>query len=273
MVSRLKDLFYVPKHGKVSEKTVLVRMAVSIGCILFYLAAISITAYAYFSHSASTAVMTMRSAHYALEITAPADVSPTADEVYVLQNATDVEASYEFKLHRISGENYATVGFCTVKVKTDVAEPEIQHFYTAPIGTYVENGQQHTQEERSVIIPVPAGKTAYVTFVAELGTCTHEAIAGEEIALLYAPVEETPGPVAEEEEETVTTTTTTTTATTAPVTTTTTQEEPETTNTDEETTTTLTTIGTAPVTTTTVTTQADGDTPTPDTTTTAEETE
>lgn len=262
MVS-IRDFFYVPKHGKISERVVLARLAVSIGCILFYLAAMSITAYAFFSHSASTAVMTMRSACYDLTVTPPHGVVASEEQVYTLQNATAEDVTYTFRLERLSGDNRATVGFCTVEVCTDTADAPVQRFYTQPIGTYLVDEVSHTQESRRVIISVPAGRTAYVAFTAELGTCTHEAMSGERIEPVYAPT----AAIGIDEDVTTTTVTTTTAATTTATTATAATSDTTVGTTATTATTTVDTTATA-----TATVAAEQTPPTPPTTT-AEETE
>jgi hypothetical protein len=56
------ELFYIPKHQKIREKTMLTRVAVSITIIVICLAAMGISAYAFFSHSiaSNSAILAFR---------------------------------------------------------------------------------------------------------------------------------------------------------------------------------------------------------------------
>ena len=45
------EFFYIPKHGKVREKVMLTRLTMTITIVIMCLAAMSITAYAYFSYN------------------------------------------------------------------------------------------------------------------------------------------------------------------------------------------------------------------------------
>ena len=191
MFARLKEYLCVPKHGKVSEKVLLTRITVSVIFIVLYLAAMSITAYAYFAHSASTAVMTIQSASYDLTITPPDGMVASENNIYVLKNDGAADATYAFTLKRVTGENAGTLGYCKIKVKTDLndpAEPEdVQQFYTKPIGTYLPEGSKDmkTVEQRTVNIIVAAGKQATVYFSAEMGTCTRTPIVDTEVKPEY----------------------------------------------------------------------------------------
>ena len=46
------EFFYVPKYGKVKEKVMLMRTALTVVIMVVCLFAMSLTAYAYFSHNA-----------------------------------------------------------------------------------------------------------------------------------------------------------------------------------------------------------------------------
>lgn len=58
------ELFYIPKHGKVREKVMLTRLTMTITIVIMCLAAMSITAYAYFSYNVTSGFNTIKSANF-----------------------------------------------------------------------------------------------------------------------------------------------------------------------------------------------------------------
>ena len=59
-----KDLFYVPKYGKVQECTMTARAVLSLTVILLCLASMAITAYAWFSYNISSATIRLTAARF-----------------------------------------------------------------------------------------------------------------------------------------------------------------------------------------------------------------
>ena len=64
-----RELFYVPKHGKVNDKVMLVRIAIFITIIVTCLIAMSFTAYAYFSYNVTSASNTIKAADFFTDVT------------------------------------------------------------------------------------------------------------------------------------------------------------------------------------------------------------
>lgn len=58
------EFFYIPKHGKVREKVMLTRLTMTITIVIMCLAAMSITAYAYFSYNVTSGFNTIKSANF-----------------------------------------------------------------------------------------------------------------------------------------------------------------------------------------------------------------
>ena len=50
-----EEFFHVPKHGKIRENVILSRITLAVFIIVACLAAMSISAYAYFSHNVTSA--------------------------------------------------------------------------------------------------------------------------------------------------------------------------------------------------------------------------
>ncbi len=179
-----EKFFYVPKHGegKVREKVMLTRIATSFVLILICLAAMSLTAYAYFSHSTSVQIEPIRSATWEIDVTADDDVVQN-NGFYAMDNREgETLREFTFTLSKKETESSATVGYVKIDVMTDFDDyNEPQTFYSEHIGEFILNDQMTTDLERVIKITVPAGKIAYVAFTGEWGTCAKEPVA-EEIA-------------------------------------------------------------------------------------------
>ncbi len=62
------EFFYIPKYGKVREKVMLTRLTMMITIVIVCLAAMSITAYAYFSYNVTSGLNTIKSANFETSI-------------------------------------------------------------------------------------------------------------------------------------------------------------------------------------------------------------
>ena len=58
------EFFYIPKHGKIREKVMLTRIAMTVTIVIMCLAAMSITAYAYFSYNITSASNKIQAANF-----------------------------------------------------------------------------------------------------------------------------------------------------------------------------------------------------------------
>lgn len=62
------EFFYIPKHGKVREKVMLTRIAMTVTIVIMCLAAMSFTAYAYFSYNISSGFNIIKAAHFETKV-------------------------------------------------------------------------------------------------------------------------------------------------------------------------------------------------------------
>ena len=175
----LREYFYIPESGKICEKVLLARINLSIAIIFLCLAAMAFSAYGYFAHENSAPTSIISAANYDLNIDAPDGVEPPVAEVYVLTNNTDAPKEFKFVLTRQEMPTAAKVGYCKIKIKTDVNGADYedaQVFFTKPIGTFVENGTEVDMQSRRVVIIVAPNSTAMVTFIANLGSCASQEV-------------------------------------------------------------------------------------------------
>ena len=168
-----KEYFYIPKNEKIRDKVFFTRITFIIVSMIACLMAMSISAYAYFSVNAYSITSTVKSAHYDLKVT-PVEEVKVADGVFTLDNSGSTEANvYRFNIEK-STESTATVGYCEISVKTDT--DDAQSFYTKPIGAFKENEQPTTINQRTVLIEIPAGKKAYISFIPQWGSYSGTAL-------------------------------------------------------------------------------------------------
>ena len=58
------EFFYIPKYGKVKEKVMLMRTALTVVIMVVCLFAMSFTAYAYFSHNVTSGSNIIKAAYF-----------------------------------------------------------------------------------------------------------------------------------------------------------------------------------------------------------------
>jgi hypothetical protein len=120
-----KEYLFIPKHGKIRDKVFSARIALSVCIILFLLSATGMTAYAYFSNTATVNVSTINAARYDLDYTVTKKsivISPESGEGgdYSLGPGT-YSVSLEPK-----GTGNAKTGFCIVTINdTDYLTSQI----------------------------------------------------------------------------------------------------------------------------------------------------
>lgn len=179
-----KELFFVPQEGKISEKAFLVRISMSVAVILLSLAAMSFTAYAYFSHTATAQIVMIQSASWNIEVVSPEGVTQ-ADGCYIIENKENTSKTYEFVIRKNETEATATIGYARIDVKTDVDNfSNTQTFYTQCLGEVLIEGQMTYVTERVVKVTVPAGNKMIMQFVGEWGTCSKTPIIDENDCIL-----------------------------------------------------------------------------------------
>lgn len=99
MKKLFKEFFYVPKYGKVREKVMLMHVAMSVVIIVMCLAAMSLSAYAYFSYNVTSGLNTIKSANFetsvSIQITDPdgkaVDTSKPITTNYKLYKIADLK--------------------------------------------------------------------------------------------------------------------------------------------------------------------------------------
>ena len=111
------ELFYIPKHAKVSEKNMLARITLSITVVVACLIAMSISAYAYFSCSVTSASNVIKSANFDATVSVVNEFGAEIplDTENGLQKAILAEGTYTVKLCK-ADTSTAQTGFCIVTI-------------------------------------------------------------------------------------------------------------------------------------------------------------
>lgn len=106
------EFFYIPQHGKVREKVMLTRLALLITIVIFCLAAMSITAYAYFSYNVTSGSNIIRSATFKTEV----QVQITDSNGEAVDTVKPITSDYKsFKIEGLTvGETY-TISVAPIK--------------------------------------------------------------------------------------------------------------------------------------------------------------
>lgn len=109
------EYFHVPKNGKISDKVMLVRVASIVVTMIVCLIAMSLSAYAYFSHSVTSASNVIKAADF--DVKAAVTVTQDATSETVEANE-DGSYSLESGTYSVTLEKAgtATTGFCIVEV-------------------------------------------------------------------------------------------------------------------------------------------------------------
>lgn len=156
----MKDLyneyFYIPKEGKIREKVMIVRVAVTVIIMIACLAAMSFTAYAYFSHDVTSASNIIRSADFDVLVTVDPE-SQTENGSYKLTGGS----SYTVNLEK---DGTASTGFCIVEVTVGT---ETFKFHTQQIGT---GGVEQSLSFTLDLTKLTQDDTVKVKFIAHWGT-------------------------------------------------------------------------------------------------------
>lgn len=93
------EFFYIPKHGKIRETVMLVRVAVAVAIVIACLAAMSFTAYAYFSYNVTSGSNVIKAANFKTEV----QVKITDGNGNVLDNGQITPITGDHKNFRIEG--------------------------------------------------------------------------------------------------------------------------------------------------------------------------
>ncbi|MBR3836614.1 MAG: hypothetical protein IKJ74_00570 [Clostridia bacterium] len=126
------EFFYIPKHGKVREKVMLTRVAMTIVVMVMCLAAMSITAYAYFSYNVTSGSNIIKAANFDANVSITIKDSSN-DPVTVTKDGKVQTANLDagkYTIELTKGNSTADTGFCVISIGDKT-------YYTDQIGVDV----------------------------------------------------------------------------------------------------------------------------------------
>ena len=157
--------FHIPKHEKIGEKTMLVRVATTIATIVGCLIAMSLTAYAYFSCDVSSVLNVIQAANFDAQIAITDEngtlVEPSTQEGKISTFIFTVPGTYTVTLGK--GTSSAQTGFCVLYIGEDT-------YHTQQIGVDIGANNQK-RESVSFTLQVKGPET--VKIESHWGTSSH----------------------------------------------------------------------------------------------------
>ena len=162
-----EEFFHVPKHGKIREKVMLMRVARTVIMIILCLVAMGVTAYAYFSHDFTSASNKIQSANFETNINIKiTDENGEAAEVITSNYKSHVatlEANTKYFITlKPTERSTAKTGFVVVS-----AEGCEKTYHTQQLGV---DGEITRQQ---ITFSLVLDEDAKVTFLAHWGTSSY----------------------------------------------------------------------------------------------------
>lgn len=170
------EFFYIPKYGKIREKVMLARVAMTVVIMVVCLATMSITAYAYFSHNVTSGSNTIKAASFYTDVT----VQITAEDGTFVETITTNTSDHKSHSAELSANKTYTItvkhndrstaqtGFVIV-----TAEGCETRYHTQQLGRDG-NGKTYT-----ITFKLTPGANTIVTFRSHWGTSTYYGYAGD----------------------------------------------------------------------------------------------
>ena len=161
MIRLCKSLFYEPKFGSDADSIILMHLFSTVTIVLVCLAAISLSAYAFFSHSVTSGFNTIQASNFSTTVTIKASDNTIITQGKIQKN-TFAPGIYSMTITRDSGAN--GTGFCMVRIG------EKSTYYTQQLGRDLNApGQERTQ----VSFALDVKATTTVAFESRWGTTSY----------------------------------------------------------------------------------------------------
>lgn len=160
------EFFHVPKHGRIREKVMLCRVAMTIAIMVVCLVAMSLTAYAYFSYNITSGSNSIKAANFETNVSIQiSDKNNETVEIQQVNSATQTATLYAGNTYSVKIEKAGTAktGFCVITADNC----EIESYHTQQLG---EDVNSRTQVQSSIHFTLSVTNTTVVEFYAHWGT-------------------------------------------------------------------------------------------------------
>ena len=167
------EFFYVPKYGKgkIREKVMLMRTVMTVVVMTVCLAAMGLTAYAYFTYNVISASNVIRAANFetkvSIQISNSNNEPVTIERTDAKTQAATLHAGKEY-LVTIEKAGTAQTGFCVISA----AGCNIEKYHTQQLGKDVKS---NTEGKDAITFKLMVTDTTVVSFSARWGTSSHYA--------------------------------------------------------------------------------------------------
>lgn len=196
MKSFLANYIIIPKYGTVREKVFMTRIALGLTAIIFCMAALTYSAYAFFSHGVTSNPSKITAANYELNYTVtvgdnrPQEGAVIANEPEAIA-PSDLDGTYKlpagtYTIAMTKPETAkASTGFCKIEVCDTTGNSSLH--YTQQIGKVSATDSVTT---RYILVEVKVG-TAFVKLTASWGTCARTDLILQDGQFEFAAVDKT----------------------------------------------------------------------------------
>lgn len=162
------EFFHIPKDGKIREKVMLMRVAMTVVVMVICLVALGITAYAYFSYNITSGANIIRTANFKTNVSI--QIADKNNEAVVLTQVDRITQSAT--LHKdntysitIQKAGSAETGFCVLTARNC----EFESYHTQQLGKDANSGTP----KNSITFTLTVTNTTEVTFRAHWGTSSY----------------------------------------------------------------------------------------------------
>lgn len=169
---KLHDEFFdVAEDKKISDKVMMTRTIMTVVVMVVCLAAMSISAYAYFSCSLTSNMNTIKAANFGTDVSisiTSTDKSGDEPTIKKVDDRTQIVTLSAGNTYQVTIEKTGTAqtGFCVISAEND----EIEYYHTQQIGVDV---NQPNETKNSITFTLTVTNDTTVTFYAHWGTSSH----------------------------------------------------------------------------------------------------
>lgn len=165
------EFFYTPKYGKIREKVMLTRVVMTVMIVIMCLAAMSITAYAYFSYNVTSGFNILKAGNFETKVSI--QISNSNNEpvtVKQLNAKTQVATLYAGNEYSVTIEKAGTAqtGFCIISA----TGCDIEKYHTQQIGKDVKS---NTEGKNTIMFNLIVTNTTVISFYSHWGTSSYYA--------------------------------------------------------------------------------------------------
>lgn len=160
------EFFHISEDGKIRDKVMLARTAVSVVLMVLCLAAMSISAYAYFSCDVSSDMNTIQSARYDFEI-------KNGDTVLESNTFICPGAENDTYTFTLTPNGTANNGYCKIVIKEKLEQSdgtEEKIYYTTQI---FKSAEENKDRLTTLTLSVQAAGGCEITFIPQWGTSSY----------------------------------------------------------------------------------------------------